>query len=250
MSLAGVRRPKLFAEMAGAIMNIRPIPTNSVLCGKKGQETQTRIHTCTPHPLCQVRLGAASLLGVFVGWVLSRGTGAKGTCWHNAFTNNCLLLLAPQGKHFMEMAVYEGQRCEEASGKISFLESPTVSNPLRTLSACHVAPWELGSYTCVCLWWWILKKKQLNNNFYLNSGIVLAICGYCNTFRPEPAHIYLFTSHFRRQRNPSTAHQLTHTETTRNCTVSCSGKVWSCTYLHTLIKCFASNNAKMTTSPH
>ena len=64
---------------------------------------------------------------MFVGWLLRRGKRAKGTCWHNAFTNNCLLLLVPQGEHFMEMAVYEGQRCEKATGKISFLDSPTMS---------------------------------------------------------------------------------------------------------------------------
>lgn len=65
------------------------------------------------------------VLAVFVGWLLRRGKRAKGTCWHNASTNNCLLLLVPQGEHFMEMAVHEGQRCEKATGKISFLDSPT-----------------------------------------------------------------------------------------------------------------------------
>lgn len=38
----------------------------------------------------------------------------------------------------MEMAVYEGQRCEKATGKISFLDSPTMSYQRRTLSACGV----------------------------------------------------------------------------------------------------------------
>lgn len=46
-------------------------------------------------------------------------------CWYNASTNNCLLLLVPQGEHFMEMDVHEGQRCEKATGKISFLGPPT-----------------------------------------------------------------------------------------------------------------------------
>lgn len=64
---------------------------------------------------------------MFLGWLLRRGKRAKGTCWHNAFTNNCLLLLVPQGEHFMEMSVYEGQRCEKATGKICFLDSPTMS---------------------------------------------------------------------------------------------------------------------------
>lgn len=89
--------------------------------GQKHKHTRT--HKCIS--LCQVRLGAAVVLGMFVGWLLRKGKRAKGTCWHNAFTNNCLLLLVPQGEHFMEMAVYEGQRCEKATGKISFLDSPT-----------------------------------------------------------------------------------------------------------------------------
>lgn len=73
------------------------------------------------------------LLNVFVWWLLSRGERAKGTCWYNASTNNCLLLLVPQGKHFMEMDVHEGQRCKKATGKISFLGPPTYQ--LRTLPA-------------------------------------------------------------------------------------------------------------------
>lgn len=72
-------------------------------------------------------------------------------CWHNTFTNNCLLLLLPQGKHFMEMTGYEGQRCEQASGKISFLDSAAMSYQHCTLSACGVSPRKLGSLAAVCL---------------------------------------------------------------------------------------------------
>lgn len=70
---------------------------------------------------------------------MRRGKRAKGTCWHNAFTNNCLLLLAPQGEHFMEMAVYEGQRCRKATGEISFLDSLKMSYQLHSSSACGVS---------------------------------------------------------------------------------------------------------------
>lgn len=62
---------------------------------------------------------------MFGWWLLSRGERAKGTCWYNASTNNCLLLLVSQGEHFMEMDVHEGQRCEKATVKISFLGPPT-----------------------------------------------------------------------------------------------------------------------------
>lgn len=113
--------------------------------------------------------GAAVALGVFVGWLLRKGKRAKGMCWHNTFTNNCLLLLLPQGKHFMEMTGYEGQRCEEASGKISFLDSATMSYQHCTLSACSVSPRKLGSHASVCLWshrWkaqrWIVENKLRN----------------------------------------------------------------------------------------
>ncbi len=143
MSLAGIQRPKLFAVMAGAIMSISPIPLRiqySVLRWVRNTNTHKHTDTHKCIPLCQVRLGAAVVLGVFVGWLLRRAKRAKGTCWHNAFTNNCLLLLLPQGEHFMEMAVYEGQRCEKATGKISFLDSPTMSYQLHTLSACGVSP--------------------------------------------------------------------------------------------------------------
>ncbi|KAM7385068.1 hypothetical protein PAMP_001166 [Pampus punctatissimus] len=45
-----------------------------------------------------------------------------------------------QGEHFMEMAVHEGQRCEKATGKMSFLDSRTMSYQLHTLSACGDSP--------------------------------------------------------------------------------------------------------------
>lgn len=44
----------------------------------------------------------------------------------------------------MEMAVYEGQRCEKATGKISFLDSPTMSYQRRTFSACGDPPESSG----------------------------------------------------------------------------------------------------------
>lgn len=79
------------------------------------------------HPPVAGPVGCCSGAGSVCRWLLRGGKRAKGTCWHNAFTNNCLLLLVPQGERFMEMAVYEGQRCEKATGKISFLDSPTMS---------------------------------------------------------------------------------------------------------------------------
>lgn len=135
MSLAGVQRPKLFAVMASAIMSISPIPLRIQYSVARWVGNTNTHQDPNPTPTCQVRLGAAA---VFVGWLLRRGKRAKGTCWHNAFTNNCLLLWVLQGEHFMEMAVYEGQRCEKATGKISFLDSP----PHNVLPASYL----------VCLW--------------------------------------------------------------------------------------------------
>lgn len=88
--------------------------------------THTRTHTCIPHMSGPVGCcgGAGSVCRLAIE---GRGKRAKGTCWHNAFTNNYLLLLVSRGEHFMEMAVYEGQRGEKAAGEISFLDSPTSS---------------------------------------------------------------------------------------------------------------------------
>lgn len=57
--------------------------------------------------------------------------------------------MVPQGKHFMEMAVYEGQRCQKATGKISFLDPSTMSYQLHTLSACCVTLGAWIIYMCL-----------------------------------------------------------------------------------------------------
>lgn len=166
-SLAAMQRPKLFAVMAPAIMSISPIPLRiQPSAMKRVRNTNTQTWREMHLPVLGLT-GAVVVLGVLVGWLLKKGKRAKGTCWHNTFTNNCLLLLAPQGKHFMEITGYEGQRCEKATGKISFLDSPTMSYQLRTISACGASPWLQGSYALSCLhscieWRWIFKNK----NFY------------------------------------------------------------------------------------
>lgn len=123
--MAGTQCPKLFVIMAVPVMSISPIPLQ-IRCFvvRWIRNTYTHRHKC--FPLFQVQLGAAVELVVFVGWLLRGSKRAKGTCWHNASTNNCLLLLVPQGEHFMEMAVQGGQRCDKATGKMSFLDSPTI----------------------------------------------------------------------------------------------------------------------------
>lgn len=148
-------------------MSISPIPSwiqPSAMRWVRNTNTQscTEMHLSVSGPT-----GAAVVLGVLVGWLLRKGKRAKGTCWHNTFTNNCLLLLAPQGKHFMEMTGDEGQRCEKATGKISFLDSPTMSLP----ALLYLCLWNVtlvAGITCMCLFA-LMHKIQVelkNKNFY------------------------------------------------------------------------------------
>lgn len=108
---------------------------------------------------------------------MRRGKRAKGTCWHNAFTNNCLLLLVPQGKHFMEMAVYEGQRCQKATGKISFLDPPHNVLPASYLVCLLCHPETLDHIHLFIYGDADAQNKgggglRKNKNLYLNSKIV------------------------------------------------------------------------------
>lgn len=107
--------------------------------------------------------------------------------------------MVPQGEHFMEMAVYEGQRCEKATGKISFLDSPHNVLPASYLWCVTLK----AGIICMCLFMLmqtysievhyqkqkklVFKSRDSLSNFCAN------VCCQTTLFNLNQPHYLLFT---------------------------------------------------------